>query len=214
LKSRVDYCREFLREIGLPPETVRLFEPGEPVESPSAEPLFPVSGENGNGTERAQAVLRFSPPGAAEAILGLARRCRVPFDLALDHPGSPLGVVEAGEGCTSCGACVAACPANALSLDRENEGITLTFHALSCVGCGNCVPVCPEKVMNVGKRTDISILAQGEKPLHHDTAPRCVNCGEPVASQAMLDHITSLLGDSPVSSTLRKYCLECRKTIF
>jgi hypothetical protein len=68
--------------------------------------------------------------------------------------------------------------------------------------------------MKVKKRTDLSILAQGERPLHHDTAPRCVNCGEPVAPQAMLDHIASRLGDSPVLSTLRKYCLECRKTKF
>ena len=62
--------------------------------------------------------------------------------------------------------------------------------------------------------SNLSILIREKTPLHRDTAPRCVKCGEPIAPQAMLDHITKLLGDSPVSSTLRKYCLECRKTMY
>ena len=88
------------------------------------------------------------------------------------------------------------------------------IHERSEVSCGGCVPVCPENVVHLEKRTDLSILAQEKTLLHRDTAPRCVNCGEPVAPQAMLDHIAKLLGDSPVSSTLRKYCLECRKTMY
>ncbi len=41
--------------------------------------------------------------------------------------------------CISCGACVAACPVEAIELDEEKYKID----AEKCISCGACTDVCP-----------------------------------------------------------------------
>jgi MinD superfamily P-loop ATPase len=43
------------------------------------------------------------------------------------------------KGCVACGACIRACPFDAIVQDL----FTLTVVAEECPGCGKCVPVCP-----------------------------------------------------------------------
>ncbi|MEE9256220.1 MAG: 4Fe-4S dicluster domain-containing protein, partial [bacterium] len=132
----------------------------------------------------------------------------------LDHPHSPLGIIEVLDGCTVCGACAAACPAGALAIERGEDEIALNFRPSLCVGCAACTGVCPERIMELEKRTDLPALLRGEQTLYSDTTPRCENCGEPVAPQAMLDRIGAKLKDHPALPALSKYCVECRKTMF
>jgi ferredoxin len=51
------------------------------------------------------------------------------------------------EKCTQCGACIAVCPTDALSLDLETR--LVTFDPEECVACELCVPVCPPRAMEV-----------------------------------------------------------------
>ncbi|MBF0494537.1 MAG: DUF362 domain-containing protein [Candidatus Omnitrophica bacterium] len=44
------------------------------------------------------------------------------------------------DNCVACGACVAICPVNALTLKGDNAKISLD--AKKCIGCANCVGVC------------------------------------------------------------------------
>ena len=47
--------------------------------------------------------------------------------------------------CTGCGACVAACPAAALSLQGDGDGFLFpVVDATRCVDCGKCIQACPE----------------------------------------------------------------------
>jgi hypothetical protein len=67
----------------------------------------------------------------------------------------------------------------------------------------------------VEKATDLALLAAGRRVLFRDLARRCEKCGAPIAPQAMLDRIGSILGeDDPAFSSMTKYCIDCRQTIF
>ena len=46
---------------------------------------------------------------------------------------------KVGEGCIGCGACVGACPVEAISLN----GAVAVIDAEKCIGCGACAGVCP-----------------------------------------------------------------------
>jgi len=49
--------------------------------------------------------------------------------------------------CVDCGACIAVCPTNAISM--EEPSWELTFDASKCVRCKQCVPACPLRAINI-----------------------------------------------------------------
>lgn len=51
------------------------------------------------------------------------------------------------ERCVHCGACVAVCPSDALTLERPH--MKVAFQADECVACGECVPTCPVRAMEL-----------------------------------------------------------------
>jgi predicted aldo/keto reductase-like oxidoreductase len=48
--------------------------------------------------------------------------------------------------CKSCGKCMASCPNNAISFDKENKA---SIDKKLCLTCGYCTPVCPEFAIRV-----------------------------------------------------------------
>ena len=211
LEGRVDYCRALMDEIGLPGDSVRLFE----AEAP--EDFIPALGEtlaaSTNGAGATLANLDFSTRGGGGAALKLVAQHKSSPETVVAHPHSPNGIIEVLDGCTLCGSCVYACPAEALKLDPDGGGISLNFSAKSCVACAGCIEVCPENIMALEKTTDLMPLAQESRTLFKDTVPRCEKCGEPIAPQAMLDRISGILAGHPSLEILSKYCLDCRKTM-
>lgn len=69
-----------------------------------------------------------------------------------------VAVIER-ESCAGCGTCVAACPYDAIELDRE--GIATVNEAV-CKGCGICASACLSGAADVGHSTDEQILANIE----------------------------------------------------
>jgi len=65
-------------------------------------------------------------------------------------------VVEPGDGCTACGACVAACPDGCVSLDKSGP----LFDRDRCLNCGLCLKACPTGTLRA-VRTGYRILAGG-----------------------------------------------------
>jgi ferredoxin len=210
-EGRVGYCREFLGGLGASPEAVRLLDPRDERElarALSSLPELPTVPR----AERPGDVALFGPRATASALLGLAERFAPPLDYSLAHPYSPVGKVTVEPGCTACEACVHACPTDALNMERDQEGVALTFDAGLCIGCEACVPACPERVVRVEKVTDLSNIAQGKRILHRDSEVRCEGCGAPVAPGAMLRRIAGMLGpeDAGTLSFITRYCASCR----
>jgi len=54
----------------------------------------------------------------------------------------PLGAIQADDGCTACGDCVALCPTDALSLRKFGKNMILELQPDRCIGCQFCVEGC------------------------------------------------------------------------
>ena len=63
-------------------------------------------------------------------------------------PGRRVAVV--GRECVACGACIKACPVNALAIPK---GIRSEVDASRCVGCGRCEKACPAGVIHMADRS-------------------------------------------------------------
>ena len=211
LGERVDYCREVLELLGesSPAERVVL---GRSPEEAGAWARAP------RGRTRQGPVMLLEPAGTAKALFELRESYGAPSRLSLFHPGSPLGLVALrDETCTACGACSASCPTGALALKETANATTISYDPALCVSCGRCVPVCPEAAhdtLTLRAGTDLAALESGRMTLKQARSARCHRCGRPVAPDAMLGRIRSLLeGDEasgPLIAILTQFCSDCR----
>lgn len=66
------------------------------------------------------------------------------------------------EKCFSCGSCVALCPVEAISIDKESQ---VQFNKEKCVGstCSVCVDACPARAINSVKQTNGDQAAPNRK---------------------------------------------------
>jgi ferredoxin len=107
--------------------------------------------------------------------------------------GSPFGAVAVDSAaCTLCMACAVACPSGALS--AEGDVPRLEFLESRCHQCRLCEEACPEGAMHLLPRMLCDPDA-GEAPavLNEAEPVRCIECGVPFASQAMINHIQGKL---------------------
>ncbi|MDA1349228.1 MAG: 4Fe-4S binding protein [Chloroflexi bacterium] len=135
-------------------------------------------------------------------------------DLTLDHLESPVGLVDIDDrACTGCGTCAGACPTDALSFEGRQGQATLLFDASMCTACGQCESVCPERsegAISLSRAVDLHRLRQGSHVVFQGDELRCERCGSVFATTAMMERITSILGDGPTSQLLVRRCPECR----
>ncbi|AMM53945.1 NADH-quinone oxidoreductase subunit I [Pyrococcus kukulkanii] len=82
--------------------------------------------------------------------------------------------------CIGCGACVRACPPDALSIewDFENGKKRIVFNAARCIRCHRCVEVCPTEAMEETTRFEIATDNKEDliEVVEHDLY-RCPRCG-------------------------------------
>jgi UDP-glucose 4-epimerase len=78
--------------------------------------------------------MRLGPPAALETITRL--------------PGLTLQV---GDACLGCGACVGACPVNAIMVKADDKAVVSDL----CKGCGRCLDVCPTGAISLQISEDV-----------------------------------------------------------
>ena len=79
--------------------------------------------------------------GALFSVIANQEACEV---TEINREKRSVAAVVEEEKCTGCGACVDACPENAIFL-RQTALITID----KCIGCGSCIPECPNDAISL-----------------------------------------------------------------
>ena len=102
--------------------------------------------------------------------------------------------------CIGCGACVNACPTEALTMtDDLNAGPPqrkLTYRYDPCIFCGNCERICTtEKGIKLSDKWDLAGLDRAPMSETHDCELQiCEKCGEVIGTKKHLIWIAEKLG--------------------
>ena len=107
--------------------------------------------------------------------------------------GSPFGAVAVDSAaCTLCMACAVACPSGALSAKGDVPRLELLESR--CHQCGLCEEACPEGAIRLLPRMLCDPDAVETPAVLNEAEPlRCIECGMPFASQAMINRIRGKL---------------------
>ncbi len=237
IEGRVAYCQEFLQLIGAPAEMVKLFPT---LDQPPRGDGWLADGRWQMADASYQpSALSHLPLATANVLLRLAQAYNTPSGPslrpracpaklpewgersegagpALEHPYSPLGIVEIREDvCTGCSMCTKACPTYALSFEQRDDNVCLTFDAALCNACGQCLLRCPEVergAIRLKKAVDLAYLGQGRTLVYREETLRCIVCGTPIAPGKLLKRVEALLGTEYAATINRfqRYCPACR----
>ena len=164
-----------------------------------------LTGRVNGGAEEASSNA-FLPPvpeelsGAPDGRAGVRRTVQRLYDQSgakqpgLEMPeGSPFGAVTVDPAsCTLCMACAVACPSGALTAGGDTP--RLTFIESRCHQCGLCKDACPEAAIRLLPRILCDPAAVDAPAILREAEPfRCVVCGVPFATQAMIDRMQEKL---------------------
>ncbi len=212
----LEACRALLEAVGDDPRRVTLLENGDPE---SLSEAFTRIAAPPRPTTWTRA--RFAAPREKRArIFAFLDHLVLQADarnLAVTLPGNmPFGAVEVDQAaCTVCLACASLCPTNALTAANEDQA-ELRFVEGDCVQCGICVAGCPERAISLMPRLTFDAAARGhQRTLAEAQLFRCVECGSPFISRAVLESSMRRLKDHPMLSgdgvRLLQLCMECRQ---
>jgi ferredoxin len=208
----VDFCRKALHSLGHDADARLRILSGNQERSGTRLGDLP----SGRLVSRlpADGVSLREPKATARALLSL--RNAAPTPTPVQHASSPLGVVRIDHAtCTVCGACASACPTGALTLREHADKVWLHLDPAACTACQHCVSACPERALTVRAETDVVTLAAGTVVPKTSAVTKCRGCGRPVAADAMIRRVQSLLLDQPADllDALGTLCGSCRTAV-
>jgi len=208
LTEQIGYAGEILSAMGYPSDSIRLVCAED---WPSASKPFSAS--------PCRTHARFAADDDKRTVIRLAvehlyRQAPSQPKLVALSPGAPFGEIRVDkEKCTLCLACVSICPERALADGQDVP--QLKFIEANCVQCGLCEKACPEHAVSLAPRYLFDPQeARRSRLLHEEAVFRCVECGKPFATAAMIKTITQRLQHHPMfqGPNLRRLlmCENCR----
>lgn len=194
---QVHMGRAILRGLGMPEGNLSFA--AIPPESRHAENVpFPATGPESPPDRPLPPPVPFPPPYDKRSLVRLAAQhlCEQTGAGRPSLPlpaGSPFGAaaVDAAR-CTLCMACAVACPSGALA--ARGDAPKLEFLESRCHQCGLCEEACPERAIRLLPRILCDPQAVETPAVLHEVEPfRCVECGVPFATQAMIGRMKEKL---------------------
>ncbi|OYT39026.1 MAG: 4Fe-4S ferredoxin [Desulfurococcales archaeon ex4484_58] len=112
--------------------------------------------------------------------------------------------------CIGCGACVNACPPNALELVDKGDGTLLLKYFIGrCIFCWRCIDVCPTGAIT-GTR-DFELATNDVSDLYevvvHERA-ECSECGGKYSTIRQKEYVVEAV---PITESYIDKCPDCRK---
>ena len=115
--------------------------------------------------------------------------------------------------CLACTACVANCPANALTSEDAAmyQERYLSYSHYQCICCGNCMRCCPEDAIALGHEISLRHLFQIARKytIHSETLCECEACGSHFIPYAQYIKV-----QNTISTNLILTCPSCRQRQF
>lgn len=161
-------------------------------------------------------------------MLKLFEQIRKTGNATVAYPFAPLETAPGTRGkpehdelrCIACGACAAACPPNAISMetDLKHETLTWAINYGRCIFCGRCEEVCPTEAIRLSQEFELAVMSKAdlEESCSYELA-RCVVCGKPFAPRKEVDYVRSLLAagarDAEAADAARsaEVCPDCKR---
>jgi len=163
---------------------------------------------------------KFAPVGNKRSIIRTAltffgKLPQNPTDVVRLPDASLFGQTHVDQqACTLCMGCVSVCPASALQAGGDTPA--LRFIEANCVQCGICCRACPESAITLEPRLHFDVNVVNKAHTHKEEAPfRCIDCGKPFATRAMIDKMTEKLKghwmyEKPDAFKRLQMCEDCR----
>ena len=124
-----------------------------------------------------------------------------PLEVAHGFRGKPEYVPEQ---CIACGACISACPANALTMETDLESGERRWQLFlgRCIYCARCEEVCPTRAIHLTEEFETAVMnkadlyMKGTFRLQH-----CRQCGEAFAPKKSVEYAMALMVASGVEES-------------
>lgn len=114
--------------------------------------------------------------------------------------------------CIGCGACVNACPPNALEMIETEDSKVLKYYAGRCIFCWRCVEVCPVKAIEGTREFELATNDPVDLQSYvvHSRV-KCSTCDQPAETVRLRNYV---LKKAKIAEEYSNECPRCRKRKF
>ncbi|WP_042667735.1 4Fe-4S dicluster domain-containing protein [Desulfurococcus amylolyticus] len=137
---------------------------------------------------------------------------KYPFEEPLVTPDFRGKIEINASKCIGCGACVNACPPNALQLIEDKEKLVLRYFIGRCIFCWRCIDVCPTGAIKGTREFELATDDISDLYTHVVHSRKvCASCGNTYATEKIIRYVAE---HASLSEEYLDKCPDCRKRNF